>query len=74
MQLVKYIHEIYLVRHFNLILNNVAEFIIKLFCKVCVTLSVDDVGYATIRHQLSLAFRLILTNVLLSLLVNSLLM
>ena len=53
MQLIEDVHEVDLIRQLNLTLNHVAEFIIKLFCEVGVTLAVNDVGDATIRHELS---------------------
>ena len=74
MQLVQNIDEVDLIGHLNLILNNVTEFIIKLFRKVSVTLTIHDGLNATVRHHLGLALRLILPNVLLSLLVDGLLM
>ena len=74
MQLVHNVDEVDLIRHLNLILNHVTEFIIKLFCEVRVTFSVDNIVDAAIGHQLGLALRLILTNILLALLVDGLLM
>ena len=73
MQLVQHVHQVYLVRQLNLILNDVAELIVKLLGEVGVALVVDDVLNASVRHQLRFAFRLVLTNVLFPLLINGLL-
>ena len=56
-----------------MVLNDVAEFIIKLLGEVGIALVVDDVLDAPVRHQLRFPFRLVLPNILFSLLINGLL-
>ena len=50
MQLVQHVYQVYLVWEFYLILNDVAEFIIKLLGEVGIALVADDILDAPVRH------------------------